>query len=258
MKCRILSIILALSTVGVICACGKQEDIIKETVDPVSPVQEAPVEEKNVENASVELDSEEKELSETEEIRSESAENDSCEVKSVGEGDALETESEDETLEESEPEIKIEDVSWNHSDPMPYDDSTEIYFKLSTGESVTKEIVYGTNVEGMDELDIDGDGENEIVINQYFLNSVTEYSVINIYKLIDGKVEEIYPGTDIPELKDELINTEIKPLEKEGLPKYVLESTVYQKEEGEILVKYHGFLVRVDDGWKSYESEEQI
>ena len=157
----------------------------------------------------------------------------------------------DETVKEN---VEIKEVSWNHSDfGEVYDYNTEIYFKMSTGDVITKEIPFGTAVKGMEKLDIDGDGEDEFVINQFFANTAGEFSVVNIYKFADGEVEEIFPGSKIPELKDEIVNTEIKPFEQEGYPPYMLEVCTYQKDGAEVTEKYHAFLAWQNGSWKEIE-----
>ena len=162
-----------------------------------------------------------------------------------------ENKSDEKEVETSEKDIEIEEVSWNHSDfGEVYDYNTEIYFKLNTGDVITKEIPFGTAVQGKEMLDIDDDWVDEIVIKQYFANSTGEYSVINIYKLTDGEVVEIFPGDDMPELKDELINTEIVYTES----RYLLDVTTYQKDDADVSEKYHARLMWDNGAWKEMDS----
>ena len=155
-------------------------------------------------------------------------------------------------------DIEITDISWNHSDEAGYyPDNTEVYFKLSNGDTVTKEIPFPTFVEGMDKLDMDDDGKDEILINQYFANTAGEYSIVYIYKLLDGEVEEIFPGNDIPELKDEFVNTEVVYTET----RYLLDVTTYEKDGADVSEKYHAMLMWNDGSWvandKAYKEEDE-
>ena len=247
MKNKKKIIVLVGLAVALFCSCGKQINVEKE-IQVVS--EEKNQVEEQAESVSNEVES--AEINEKE-IETETDAMNQVEPENVGISDSAEEKLSDDAQYKEHDNVVIEDISWNHDENMPYDDPTEIYFKLSSGEEITKEIIFGTTVEGMDELDIDGDGEDEIVIRQYFLNTVTEYSVINIYKLIDGQVEEIYPGNKEPELEGELINTEIVPLEEEGLPKYMLDATIYQKDEGMVSEKYHGNLVWRNDAWEDFK-----
>jgi hypothetical protein len=74
----------------------------------------------------------------------------------------------------SKEDATITDVSWNHGSYEEFieadSDVTEVYFTLSNGETITKQVPLGYYVDGKEEVDIDGDGEDEIVINQYFSN----------------------------------------------------------------------------------------
>ncbi|MBP5554628.1 MAG: hypothetical protein J6X94_07135, partial [Lachnospiraceae bacterium] len=156
-------------------------------------------------------------------------------------------EEKDDTEEEAPKEdVEITDVSWNFGSYEEFSegnsDVAEVYFTLSNGDTVTKQVPLGYYVEGKEELDIDGDGKDEIVIHQYFSNNITEYDVVYIYKLTDGNIEEIFPVEDIPEIMTDVADTRIKPLDKEGYPKYMLDVTTYGKDGADVSVKYHGLL----------------
>ncbi len=159
----------------------------------------------------------------------------------------------------SKEDIRITDVSWNHGsyEEFSEDDSdiTEVYFKLSNGDTITKQVPLGYYVDGKEELDIDGDGENEIIIHQYFSNTAAEYDIVYVFKLADGDVEDITPVDAAPELMDDVANTEIKPLDKEGYPKYMLDVTTYQKDGADVSVKYHASLAWHNGKWEVLESD---
>ena len=164
-----------------------------------------------------------------------------------------ETGSDDKEGETSDKSVEIELVSWNHSDfGEVYDSNTEIYFMLTDGEVITKEIPFGTAVQGKEMLDIDDDGNDEIVIKQYFANSAGEYSVINIYKLVNGEVVEIFPGDDIPELRGELVNTEIVYTET----RYLLDVTTYQKNDADVSEKYRARLMWNNGAWEEMDTRD--
>lgn len=181
------------------------------------------------------------------------------------EGDAEEKkpeEKKDNTKEEATKEdIEITDVSWNFGSYEEFSegnsDVAEVYFKLSNGDTVTKQVPLGTYVEGKEEIDIDGDGKDEIVIHQYFSNNITEYDVVYIYKLVDGNIEEIFPTEDIPEIMTDVADTRIKPLDKEGYPKYMLDVTTYGKDGADVSVKYHASLAWNKGAWEEIESDDE-
>ncbi len=116
----------------------------------------------------------------------------------------------------SKEDVKITDVSWNHGSYEEFIDAdsdiAEVYFKLSNGKTITKQVPLGYYVEGKEELDIDGDGEDEIIIHQYFSNTAAEYDIVYVFKLTDGDVEDITPVDAVPELMEDVANTDIKPL----------------------------------------------
>ncbi len=167
---------------------------------------------------------------------------------------------ENENKEEEKPskeDIKITDVSWNHGSYVEFtkagSDVTEVYFTLSNGQTVTKQLPIGYYVDGKEECDIDGDGEDEIVINQYFFNTIGEYNIVNIYKLRNGEIEEIFPTEDIPELKSDVADTMLVSFDEEGYPKYALDVTILKKDGGEVYIKYHALLAWHNGSWEKIE-----
>ena len=159
----------------------------------------------------------------------------------------------------SKEDVTITDVSWNHGSYEEFieadSDVTEVYFTLSNGETITKQVPLGYYVDGKEEVDIDGDGEDEIVINQYFSNTAAEYNIVYVFKLVDGNIEYISPMGDIPELTDDVADMMIKPLDKEGYPKYALDVTTYQKESADVSVKYHALLAWHNGSWEEIETD---
>ncbi|MCR5789642.1 MAG: SH3 domain-containing protein [Lachnospiraceae bacterium] len=157
-------------------------------------------------------------------------------------------------------DVTITDVSWNYGSYEEFSennsDATEVYFTLSNGDTITKQVPLGTYVEGKEELDLDGDGEDEVVIHQYFSNTAAEYDVVTVFKLRGGNVEEIFPVEDIPELMEDVADTVIKPLDKEGYPGYMLDVTTYQKDEADVSVKYHALLAWNNGSWEEIEDTE--
>ena len=160
----------------------------------------------------------------------------------------------------SKEDVTITDVSWNFGSYEEWSENNsdvgEVYFKLSNGDTTTEQVPLGYYVEGMEELDIDGDGEDEIVINQYFFNTIGEFNIIYIFKLADGNIEDISPMGDVPELTDDVADMMIKPLDKEGYPKYALDVTTYQKESADVSVKYHTLLAWHNGSWEEIETNE--
>ena len=159
----------------------------------------------------------------------------------------------------SKEDVTITDVSWNHGSYEEFieadSDVTEVYFTLSNGETITKQVPLGYYVDGKEEVDIDGDGEDEIVINQYFSNTAAEYNIVYVFKLVDGNIEDISPMGDIPELTDDVADMMIKPLDKEGYPKYALDVTTYQKESADVSVKNHALLAWHNGSWEEIETD---
>ncbi len=84
---------------------------------------------------------------------------------------------------------------------------------------------------------------------KYFSNTAAEYDIVYVFKLTDGDVEDITPVDAVPELMEDVANTEIKPLDKEGYPKYMLDVTTYKKDGADVSVKYHGSLAWHNGAW---------
>ncbi len=154
-------------------------------------------------------------------------------------------------------DVTITDVTWNYGSYEEFSESdggvTEVYFKLSNGDTITRQVPLGYYVRDKEEVDIDGDGEDEIVIDQYFSNTIGEYNIVYIYKLSDGKIEEIFPTEDIPELMNDVADTMVVRLDEEGYPGYALDVTVLKKDGGEVLLKYHALLAWHNGAWEKIE-----
>ena len=161
----------------------------------------------------------------------------------------------------SEEDVTITDVSWNFGSYEEFSENDtdigEVYFKLSNGEIITKQVPLGYYVTGKEDADIDGDGEDEIIINQYFANTSTEYNIVYIFKLAGGDIEDISPMGDIPELTDDVADMMIKPLDKDGYPKYALDVITYQKDSTDVSVKYHALLAWHNGSWEEIGNTEE-
>ena len=161
----------------------------------------------------------------------------------------------------SEEDVTITDVSWNFGSYEEFSENDtdigEVYFKLSNGEIITKQVPLGYYVTGKEDADIDGDGEDEIIINQYFANTSTEYNIVYIFKLTGGDIEDISPMGDIPELTDDVADMMIKPLDKDGYPKYALDVITYQKDSTDVSVKYHALLAWHNGSWEEIGNTEE-
>ena len=92
---------------------------------------------------------------------------------------------------------------------------------------------------------------------QLFPKGACKKHIVYIFKLAGGDIEDISPMGDIPELTDDVADMMIKPLDKDGYPKYALDVITYQKDSTDVSVKYHALLAWHNGSWEEIGNTEE-
>ena len=153
---------------------------------------------------------------------------------------------------EGETEITLSDIMWDDYNSGSYE--TWLHFSFSDGTEVDEELRYSpSTVENVDFVDITGDGKDEVLIYSYFVNTVTEYTLINFFKIEENCVTEISPELELEELANnvwDVIDIDFSE-EKYGMPVFTMESYVKMNAladtDKRVLVGYQG------GGWQILE-----
>lgn len=116
-------------------------------------------------------------------------------------------------------------------------------YRVSFTESMPVQFVFddGTAVEWLPEyanymlegaqcLDMTGDGRKEVLLWGYFVNTATEYNMLNIFQVDGREVTELSFQEDIAELKDEVCNTSLFYRNRGDQKGYALQVETYGKE----------------------------
>lgn len=150
---------------------------------------------------------------------------------------------------EGETEITLSDITWDDYNSGNYE--TWLHFSFSDGTEVDEELRYSPSmVENIDFVDITGDGIDEVLIYRYFVNTVTEYTLIDFYQIEENGVTEISPELELEELANNVWNVIDADFSEEeyDMPVFAMES--YEKKnmlaytDIRVLVGYQG------DGWQ--------
>ena len=126
---------------------------------------------------------------------------------------------------EENKEVILKDITWSEADNFM--DGTVLNLHFSDGTSVSREI--SGQVESVEYIDFTGDGNKEAVVYSYFANTATEYTLINIFQINDGKVKELTPEMDIAEFAEELWSMSLIEVERDGIIYQGLELVSYNK-----------------------------
>lgn len=123
-------------------------------------------------------------------------------------------------------------------------DGTKLLVDTGDGREMELTLAYPGTVEKVEYMDITGDGVEEAVVTSYLYNTGTEYYVMDFLKMESGRVTDMSPWKDMPELSEEWWDMEIAEPSREGYTSPIYKLSSYGKEDGmafvenEILVGY--------------------
>lgn len=126
---------------------------------------------------------------------------------------------------EGETESTLPDITWDDYNSGSYE--TWLHFSFSDGTEVDEELRYSPSiVKNVDFVDITGDGKDEVLIYSYFVNTATEYTLINFFQIEENCVTEISPELELEELANDVWNViDIDFSEEEyDMPVFMMES----------------------------------
>lgn len=97
--------------------------------------------------------------------------------------------------------------------------------------------MYPSRVDNIGYADINGDGVDEVMVYRYFVNTATEYTLIDFIEVKDGTVRNISPEMDIEELEGNVWNTSVINASVEGYSWPVLRMESCGKEKGLVFLE---------------------
>lgn len=161
----------------------------------------------------------------------------------------------------------IVEVTWNndYSDNLGFageNEDTEFTFLMSDGSTQVISAGYSPAITGMEYADIDNDGEDEIILNATFSNTAGEYEFLYAFKDVDGRVMQLYPTRDIPELAadvgwtdivaGDISDAAIVTVDKDGQTLNALEVSLWEKNGAQVSISYHAILIYNGDHWEEF------
>lgn len=153
---------------------------------------------------------------------------------------------------EGETEITLSDIIWDDYNSGSCE--TWLHFSFSDGSEIDEELRYSpSTVKNVDFADITGDGKSEVIIYRYFVNTATEYTLINFFQIEENCVTEISPELELEELANNVWNViDIDFSEEEyDMPVFTMESygkmNMLAYPDKRVLVGYQG------GGWQILE-----
>lgn len=120
----------------------------------------------------------------------------------------IEETEETEEAEETAMQVSLADITWEDY----YDgvDKTTIHFSFRDGTVIDQELPEWSIVKSIEYRDITGDGVEEVIVYRDFVgNWYDDYIIMDFFKVEDGAVTKISPAADLPELSDDVWDTEI-------------------------------------------------
>ena len=157
----------------------------------------------------------------------------------------------------AEPSVTVKNIEWEDVGNGKWD-KTILYFIFSNDQKASLELLYPSSVDNIEYADINGDGVDEVMVYRYFVNTDTEYTLIDFIEVKDGTVKNISPEMDIDERDGNVWNTSVINTGVEGYSWPVLRMESYGKENGLTFLK-NSYLVGYKDGrWQliQYSSVE--
>lgn len=97
--------------------------------------------------------------------------------------------------------------------------------------------------------DLTGDGTEEVVVHRTFVNTATEYNMLDIFRVEGKEIRQIFPTEDIPELQGEACDTDIFTVDRAGRHGSGLHVQTYGKEQGVTYVKDEMDIVYESGKW---------
>ena len=120
----------------------------------------------------------------------------------------------------------LESILWNKTD-FDFSSGTNIHFNFYDGTGMDQHIIGFAKC--VKYIDFTGNGSKEAVVYSSYVTTATEYTLINIFQINDGKVKELTPETDIAEFAEELWSMSLIEVERDGIIYQGLELVSYDK-----------------------------
>lgn len=151
-------------------------------------------------------------------------------------------------------ETALESISWDVDDSTFRPDGTTIHFQFSDGKSEDKHIFgFARSVEY---LDFTGDGKQEIIVYSYFVNTATEYTLIDIFQVDHGQIKGVTPEADIAEFADELWSMSLAEVQEDGEICHGLELESIDKISGLAYLNKYMLVIYKNGKWELREVQE--
>lgn len=132
-------------------------------------------------------------------------------------------------------------------------DDAIIEFTLADGTGYTDNIGSYSYIEALEYNDLDNDGEDEYVFRVSFSNTLSEYELLRVYKIVDGKVEKLFPDdTGIKEVDENAVWEEQTVVQVDGATKNAIKVQCYIKEDGVGKLTYEGIIYYDNGQWNEY------
>lgn len=161
----------------------------------------------------------------------------------------------------SDEKLLVDSVTWDDSYAPAgnSDDYNKVFFNMSDGSVQTFEISSYYMVEDLQMADLDNDGTDDYIINAYFADTATEYSIIYAYTFEDGEVSQLFPVSGIEGVDDaKTYDCQIVEVSIDGEILNALRLTSYSKVEGIVYGDAEAQIYFLDGQWNlqfSYESK---
>ncbi|MCM1127664.1 MAG: hypothetical protein NC429_14490 [Lachnospiraceae bacterium] len=159
-----------------------------------------------------------------------------------------------EETEETEMQVSLADITWeDYHDGV---DKTTIHFSFSDGTVIDQELPEWSIVKSIEYRDITGDGIEEVIVYRDFVgNWYDDYIIMDFFKVESGAVTEISPAADLPELSDNVWDTEIAD-EQSGEYTIVLRMKTCSKILGALYTSMAATVGYDRTQWKMIQKQE--
>ena len=129
-------------------------------------------------------------------------------------------------------------------------DNTQLSFVFSDNSVIKKTVNYSIwglagdeIIEHYEFVDLTGDGRKEVGVYRNYPNNLTDWRLVNVFLMKDGKLKELSYEKDILEVKGQPYDGNVISLNKKGYPKYGLELELYGRDENGDMCVEHKYII---------------
>lgn len=140
---------------------------------------------------------------------------------------------------------------------VSFPESTPVQFVFDDGTAVEWTSIYALyELKNAECLDVTGDGVKEVLLWGYYVNTATEYNMLNIFQIDGREVTELRFWDDIEELRDEACNTNLFYMNRGDKKGYALQVETYGKEGAQVFLEQQMEIYYENGKWRKLPGRE--